>query len=798
MTASPDTAATHDAATPRRFPRLRRWMRRIGITIAVLLVAAFVLDRLFPLPLPTDSGGSTVVLARDGTPLRAFADAEGIWRYPVTPDDVSPLYLDALLGYEDRWFYRHPGINPVAAARALGQMVANRRIVSGGSTLTMQVARILEPQSRSLGGKLRQALRALQLEAHLSKREILTLYLDRAPFGGTLQGVEAASWAYLGKSARRLSHAEAALLAVLPQAPSRLRPDREPERARAARDKVLDRMVALGVWTPAQVHDARVESVVARTLEPPLSAALLAERLRSAQPRARRIETTIDIELQRALEGRVRDYLARLPERTSAALLVVDNADLAARAYVGSATFGDEARLGHVDMVRAWRSPGSTLKPFLYGLALDDGLIHSESLLVDAPQSFGSYRPGNFDMAFNGPVGAAESLRLSLNVPAVDLLDRVGPVRFAARLANTGLTLRLPRGVVPNLSVILGGTGVRMEDLVGAYASLNRKGVGGRVRYTNDAPQQDRRVLSEGAAWIVREMLEANPRPGYRADTFDTGAKPRVAWKTGTSYGFRDAWAIGGTRRHTVAVWIGRPDGTPLPGQYGAVTALPLMFQVVDSLPRAALSAVPDAPPSSVTETEICWPLGLAYDAASATTCHQKRKAWILDGVVPPTLPEREASHWTSGLVHVRVDAKTGARLTAGCTAAEERGLEVARWPALAYPWLSREQRRRANLPPRAAGCTADGLDATQSLRIDGINDGGAIARAPNSDKPAMLRLRALGTTEEVTWLVNGRVEAQTSGSQPFEHAFADTGAQTVTAMTPTGAWAQVGVQVLR
>ncbi|HSS07275.1 MAG TPA: transglycosylase domain-containing protein, partial [Rhodanobacteraceae bacterium] len=359
--------------------------------MCVLLLAGLglLLDRLFPIPLPDPTAGSTVVLARDGTPLRAFPDSDGVWRYPAKPEDVSPLYIEALLTYEDRWFYKHPGVNPLALARAFGQWVVHRRLVSGGSTLTMQVARILDGTPHSAAGKLRQILRALQLEAHLSKREILTLYLDRAPFGGTIEGVEAASWAYLGKPAARLSHAEAALLAVLPQAPSRLRPDRNADAARTARDKVLDRMAELGVWSSAEVHDASVESVAARTLQPPLRAALLAERLHEEHPTERRISTTIDAELQRALEARVGDYLARLPERTSAALLVVDNATLEARAYVGSAVFGDEARLGHVDMVRAWRSPGSTLKPFLYGLALDDGLIDSESLLVDAPQSFG-------------------------------------------------------------------------------------------------------------------------------------------------------------------------------------------------------------------------------------------------------------------------------------------------------------------------------------------------------------------------------------------------------------------------
>ncbi|HEV7490210.1 MAG TPA: penicillin-binding protein 1C, partial [Rhodanobacteraceae bacterium] len=767
--------------------------------VAILLLAlALLLDRLFPLPLPGPTSGSTVVLARDGTPLRTFPDIDGVWRYPIKPEDVSPLYVEAVLTYEDRWFYKHPGVNPFALARAFGQWVVHRHLVSGGSTLTMQVARILDATPHNAGGKLRQILRAFQLEAHLSKREILTLYLDRAPFGGTIEGVEAASWAYLGKPAARLSRAEAALLAVLPQSPSRLRPDRNADAARIARDKVLDRMAELGVWSSAEVHDARIESVAARALQPPLSAALLAERLHEEQPDARRITTTIDAELQHALEARVSDYLARLPERTSAALLVVDNTTLEARAYVGSAIFGDEARLGHVDMVRAWRSPGSTLKPFLYGLALDDGLIDSESLLVDAPQSFGTYRPGNFDMAYNGPIGAAEALRLSLNVPAVDLLDRVGPARFTARLANAGLELRLPRGVSPNLSVILGGAGVRMEDLAGAYVALNRAGIGGRVRYTGDDAKIERRVLSDGAAWIVRDILEANPRPGYAPGTFDPGSRPRVAWKTGTSYGFRDAWAVGATRRYTVAVWIGRPDGTPLPGQYGAVTALPLMFQVVDSLPRSSLSATPEPPPASVSEVDICWPLGLAYDAAHEALCHQKHTAWALNGVVPPTLPERDATTWSAGITHVRIDPQSGDRLSAGCERGDTADMDIARWPALAYPWLSRDVRRRASLPPLAAGCASDGLDAIQPIRIDGVADHSAIARAPNSDKPAIVRLRALGANGDVLWLVNGKFEGETRGAGAFEHAFAETGDQTITALAKSGNYAQLQLRVLR
>ncbi len=780
--------------------RLLPWLR--WGTLA-LLSGLLLLDVAFPLPLPKGGDASTLVTARDGSPLRAFADRNGVWRYPTTPDEVSPLYTQALLGYEDRWFWQHPGINPVALVRAGGQMLGSRRIVSGGSTLTMQVARIIDPglhgtRSRTPWGKLRQLLRALQLEAHLSKRQILSIYLQRAPFGGTIEGVEAASWAYLGKSSKRLSHAEAALLAVLPQAPSRLRPDRSPDAARQARDKLLARMQANGIWTRAQVEDARIETVVSRSLRAPMSAALLAQRLHAAQPKLGRIVSSVDAPLQRALEERVASYFSNLPPRTSASLLVVDNASLEARAYVGSVAFGDKQRLGHVDMVQAWRSPGSTLKPFLYGMALDAGLIHSKSLLVDAPQTFGGYRPSNFDAAFNGPVGVATALRLSLNVPAVDLLDRVGPARFAARLEHAGITLKFPRGAAPNLSIILGGTGARLEDLVGAFAAMHRDGIAGHIRYTPDAPRVERRLLSPGAAWIVREILAANPRPGEGIDTFDTGRRPRVAWKTGTSYGYRDAWAIGGTRRYTVGVWVGRPDGTPMPGQYGAVTALPLMFEVIDSLPRQSGDTAHMPMPASVAETEICWPLGIASAAQPAALCQRRMPAWTLDGAVPPTFAERDARLWNAGIERFEVDAHSGQRISAECTLSHAaRAAEIAHWPALASPWLPAASRKASQLPPLAADCRDDGREAAESLRIDGVNDGATLVRPLGSMGGVRLSLRALGTGSSVQWLLDGRWIGQSEGAGSLVHEFDTPGSHELTALADSGAWHAVRFRLL-
>ena len=438
-----------------------RWLWLAGALLVLwgLIVAA---DRLWPLPLK-EVNPARVVVDEKGTPLWRFADSDGIWRYPVTIEEVSPRYLEALIQYEDRWFWDHPGVNPLSVLRAAWQDLSSGKVISGGSTLTMQVARLLDPHPRTFGGKIRQLWRAMQLEWHLSKRDILTLYLNRAPFGGTLQGVGAASWTYLGKPPSQLSYSDAALLAVLPQAPSRLRPDRWPERAEAARNKVLDRMATQGVWSAKQVKESREESVWLAPRQMPQLAPLFA-RMMLGKSRDTKIVTSLDAGLQRQLEELAMNWKSRLPARSSLAMIVVDHTDMKVRGWVGSVDINDDTRFSHVDMVNAIRSPGSVLKPFIYGMALDDGLIHPASLLQDVPRKTGDYRPGNFDSGFHGPVSMSEALVRSLNLPAVQVLEAYGPKRFAGMLSNAGLPLILPAGAQPNLSLILGGAGARLAD----------------------------------------------------------------------------------------------------------------------------------------------------------------------------------------------------------------------------------------------------------------------------------------------------------------------------------------------
>ncbi|MGC6205468.1 peptidoglycan glycosyltransferase PbpC [Citrobacter sp. wls717] len=719
----------------------------LAVVALVFVMAIWAADKIWPLPLH-EVDPARVVVAHDGTPLWRFADADGIWRYPVTIDEVSPRYLQALINYEDRWFWKHPGVNPFSVLRAAWQDLSSGRVVSGGSTLTMQVARLLDPHPRTFGGKFRQLWRALQLEWHLSKRDILTLYLNRAPFGGTLQGVGAASWAYLGKSPAQLSYSDAALLAVLPQAPSRLRPDRWPERAEAARNKVLERMAIQGIWSAKQVQESREEPVWLAPRQMPQLAPLFS-RMMLGKSRSDKIVTTLDAGLQRQLEELAQNWKGRLPARSSLAMIVVDHTDMSVRGWVGSVDMNDDSRFGHVDMVNAIRSPGSVLKPFIYGLALDDGLIHPASLLQDVPRRTGDYRPGNFDSGFHGPVSMSEALVRSLNLPAVQVLEAYGPKRFAASLRNVGLPLYLPAGAAPNLSLILGGAGARLDDMAAAYSAFARHGKAGKLRLQPADPLLERPLMSAGAAWIIRRIMadEAQPLP----DNALSRVVP-LAWKTGTSYGYRDAWAIGINARYVIGIWTGRPDGTPVVGQFGFASAVPVLNQVNNLLLSRGTNQPEDPRPESVSRGVVCWPGGQSL-AAGDSNCRRRLATWLLDGSQPPTLllPEQEG---VNGIrFPVWLDGE-GKRVAADCPQAREQTLIV--WPLPLEPWLPEAERRGARLPPVSATCPPLGQDPGLPLQLTGLRDGAIVKRLPGSPE-ASLPVQTSGGTGDRWWFLNGQ-----------------------------------------
>ena len=756
---------------PAKIKSKRSPLRKLVITLLFSLVVSGLLlaaDFLFPFPWPEDPY-ATIVTAEDGSPLRAFADSDGVWRYPVDHSQVSEQYLQALLHYEDRWFYWHPGFNPIATARALVSNLQAGRIVSGGSTLTMQVARILDPHARSIPGKMKQVLRAMQLEWHLSKWEILNLYLNYAPFGGNIEGVQAASFTYLGKSADTLTDAEAALLAVLPQAPSRYRPDRHPEIARQARDKVLDRLAGFSVWSNDRVTDAKLESVSALSFSMPFDAPHLTRRLRFSHPNQSRLDTLIDLNLQLQLEDLAQQFGAQLPAQQSVSILLVENSNLAVRAYVGSADFHDVRRAGQVDMVNAIRSPGSTLKPFAYGLAIDQGIVHSKSLLSDTPRTGAGYQPGNFTRGFSGPVALDTALRQSLNVPAVQVLEAYGPQKFYDKLAHTGARLSL-RGSA-NLAIVLGGLGTDLQSLVSLYTSLANQGQVGQLRYLQGEPQRQRHLLTPGAAWVVRNILE-QPLPGFEYLQRVTGSK-NMAWKTGTSYGHRDAWAIAVTDEFTLGVWVGRPDGSPSPGQFGAATAVPLLSQAMEILADSNAATRSFKRPNTVVNTAICWPSGFnrVRHSTDPKNCHQTHEAWIVRGQTPPTLINEKFEQ--GALVkRILVNMDNGKWVDRRCQVSRTQFQQVAVWPLPLEPWLPWDQRRHNILPKPDPRCATPPSLADQKITITHPQSGTRFASPPDNPKAVEIEFTSLGAVGQITWFLNGQQIAEGSPRQTLPWTF--------------------------
>lgn len=547
---------------------------------------------------------SVEVRDRNGALLRAYTVADGRWRLPATLSDVDPSFVTLLTTYEDRRFWQHQGIDPRAMLRAAWQGLTHGRVVSGASTLTMQVARLLEggPTGR-WSGKIRQIRLALALEQRLSKAEILTLYLNLAPYGGNLEGIRAATLAYFGKEPLRLTPAEAALLVALPQSPERRRPDRHPIRAEAGRDRVLERGKTFDQLSDEDLAVARFDPVPTIRHAFPVLAPHAADLARTAAPDRQRHDLTLDAGLQAEIARLAAQALRGRQDSLSIAVLVADHHSGAVLASVGSAGYRDGRGQGYVDMTRALRSPGSTLKPLVYAMAFDQGLAHPETLIDDRPVAFDGYAPQNFDGAFRGEIPIREALRQSLNIPVVLLTHELGPTRLMARLRASGAAPKLPGGK-PGLALALGGVGISLWDLVQLYAGLANGGQSIQLHQQalND-PAAPQSLTSRAAAWQVGHILADLPPPA--------GAAPwRIAYKTGTSYGHRDAWAIGYDGAHVIGVWIGRPDGTPVPGAFGGDLAAPVLFQAFQRLKPKA-TPLPPPPPETLILTTADLPQAL-------------------------------------------------------------------------------------------------------------------------------------------------------------------------------------------
>ncbi|WP_341486424.1 penicillin-binding protein 1C [Pararhizobium sp. A13] len=678
------------------------WKSCVALFGSAFLCAAAVLgleaaDRAYPPPLDKARTVSAEVLDADGQLLRAFATPEGRWRLKTTAKDVDAQFVRMLIAYEDQRFWQHNGIDPWALMRAAWQFASHGRIVSGASTLSMQVARLIEPrEGRSFAAKLRQLARAIQIERRLSKAEILDLYLTHAPYGGNLEGIRAASLAYFGKEPRRLTVSEAALLVALPQLPEKRRPDRQLKAAETARQRVLTRMAVSAVIGEGEAERAAGVAIPNRRLQLPAFAAHVAESALRKEPKVIQHQTTLRRPIQKALETVAKDAAAKLGPKVSIAMVMADARTGEIVGELGSADYFDASRSGWIDMTRVPRSPGSTLKPFIYGLAFEQGLVSQETIIEDRPADFFGYRPRNFDMTYQGDVSIRQALQLSLNVPAVRLLDAVGPSRMMMRFRRAEVRPILPPNEAPGLAIGLGGLGINLKDLVQLYTALANRGKPMRLGDgIQDQPSQieGEPLLDPVATWQIADILSGVLPP--------TGAGRRgIAYKTGTSYGYRDAWSVGFDGRYVLGVWVGRPDNGAVPGLTGYGTAAPILFEGF-AKSGVAMTPLPHAPAGAVRIAQAELPIS------------QRRFSLTSNGLVSATV--REAAPQI-------VYPPEGARVELGVDTAGmpmplvlklQGGRAPFRWLANGKP-LPQTSRRRVNqwVPDGAGYSTLTVIDA--------------------------------------------------------------------------------------
>lgn len=633
----------------------RRWAA-ITLGAVVVVAGAFLfLDAVFPFPEAELRPEPAVrVWDEDGVLLRVFLPQDGRLRFRTALDEISPELRQSFIASEDRWFYYHPGVNPFSVIRAAFTNLKHGRVVCGASTIPMQIARMVEPKERTLRSKLIESFRALQLTLHHDKDELFEIYLNLLPFGGNIQGVSAAAYRYFNTTAARLTPAEAAMLTAVPKSPRSYDPVRRAKAARQARNEVLNRLEEEGVYT-SEVAAAAKEKPLPSALKPlPFIAPHFCRFAHELHPHDSECRTTLQREIQAVVVSLARSRMRELRRQDidNCAVVVVDNESRAVRAMLGSESYFDTEHQGGINCAVIQRSPGSALKPFLYGLALDTGRVVPESMLLDVPTDYSGYAPENYDGKFNGRVTVQEALTRSLNVPAVRLLADIGVERFHSLLCKLGCPPDKTAGEY-GLPLVLGAAETTLLDLTGAYATLAGGGVYHPVKvFAGEKTGPGSQVYSRAAAQMLTEMLTETRRPNMEEAWDLTRDMPAVAWKTGTSYGHRDAWAVGFTKRYSIGVWVGNPDGRSVKGISGAKQAAPLLFDVFRAVDPGGK---PPAFDVLFEELELCALSG----KRPGRFCPQRMSVRAVPGASRPELCRVHRS--------IFVDAETGLRLEGEC-----------------------------------------------------------------------------------------------------------------------------------
>ncbi len=682
--------------------RVRRWWEQrkqlrlllCGVASGLLLLYLFCLPgKLFDMPY------STLVTDRNGELLGARIAVDGQWRFPPSAGLPEKLCI-ALVEFEDHHFYRHPGVNPLATARALWQNLREKRVVSGGSTLTMQTVRLSRRRKRSVGEKLWEMVLATRMELRYSKKEILALYLAHAPFGGNVVGAEAAAWRYFGRRPEALSWAEAATLAVLPNAPGMIHLSRRRELLQEKRNRLLERLYRKGVMDRGTYQLALEEPLPEEPLPLPKTASHLVDHFYRTKP-GERLVSTLDRSVQECVENIVERWnreFSRSDIRNIAAL-VIDVATNEVVAYCGNTPLNPHLSGNQVDVIRSPRSTGSILKPLLYCAMLQDGELLPHTLLPDIPVNINGFSPQNFNLRYEGAVPASEAIARSLNIPTVQMLRQYGVPKFYQVLRQAGLgTLNRPPSHY-GLSLILGGAEATLWDVSTAYSDMARSLLGkDPVKSTllleeSGLPGTTFSPFGPGAVWQTFEVLKEVNRP-EEIEWRMIPSIATVAWKTGTSYGFRDAWAVGVTPRYVVGVWVGNATGEGKPGLVGARTAGPVLFDIFNMLPSSPWF---ETPHSEFTAVEICARSG----HLKSRFCEETTATLVLPaGMKTVTCPYHHTVHLT---------ADGTARLYAGCAGTEPSVQH--NWFTLppSWEWYYRQHHPEYSpLPPLKQGCGED------------------------------------------------------------------------------------------
>jgi penicillin-binding protein 1C len=715
----------------------------IIVFFLLLLIIPFPKEKLTPPP-------STIVLDRNGELLRVFLSKDEMWQIPVSSEKISPRLKLAVTGYEDQYFRWHFGINPIALIRAAIINLKSGRIKQGGSTITMQVARMMEPKERTIPNKLIEMFRALQLELRYSKDEILDFYFNLAPYGGNIIGVGAASHLYFHKSPDQLSLGECALLATIPNSPNLFRPDVDLQATINAREKVLKILFVRRIINRQQYEEALTEPIPEKRFEVPFRIPHLSTKLSQLYPQNSKLETTIDAKIQQRAESILQTYLGPLRNQgiTNGAVVVIENETRNVLAMVGSYDFFDEKNQGQVNGAMSPRSPGSALKPFIYAIGIEQGLITPQSLLYDVPIEYSGYKPINYDEMYHGVVTVEEALIRSLNIPAVNLCAQLGNDGIHSFLNEAGIsTLPKPRDYY-GLSLILGGCEVTLVELANLYAGIADGGKFRPYRWLKDQPEQEgKSLLSDGTCYIISEMLSQLRRPELPSSWEYAMNLPKIAWKTGTSYGHRDAWSIGYTPQYTIGVWVGNFDGKGVPGLVGAEKAAPILFALFSALEKPAENKW-FIQPQGVSRRQVCAVSGMAL----SNYCALVKEELYLPGKSPI---EKCNIHQM-----ILVDKKTGSRLCSHCRIGRTYDEKIVeQWPAEIATWMERNGYPIEKIPEHFSGCSKLASGEKPIIRAPSANTEFKIRPAVALKyQKILLDASVSNRTEKIFWFLNGKL----------------------------------------